>query len=129
MCIKQGAVRELNEGRETSMEEHTINENRKSKRFPTHLKAHYFFKERGGKGKECVIINISQNGEGLEFYTAETIDESSEIFLSIVLSKGTETISVAGIVRWFKHGARDYVCGIELMRNLDAIALGRLGLS
>jgi hypothetical protein len=55
------------------MAEHTINENRKSKRFPTHLKAHYFFKERSGKGKECVVINISLNGAGLEFYTAKQL--------------------------------------------------------
>lgn len=111
------------------MEEHTINENRTSRRFPTHLKAHYFFKERSGKGKECVVINISLNGAGLEFYTAETIDKYSKIFLSIVPSEGNGTISVEGIVRWVKHGARDYVCGIELMRELDTISLERLGLS
>ena len=111
------------------MEEHTINENRKSTRFPTHLKAHYFLKERRGKGKECVVINISLNGAGLEFYTAETIGEASKLFLSIVPPQGNETISAEGIVRWVKHGARDYVCGIELTRSLDRIALEKLGLS
>ena len=111
------------------MEEHTLNDNRKSTRFPTHLKAHYFLNERRGKGKECVVINISLNGTGLEFYTPETIGESSKLFLSIVSPRGDETISAEGIVRWVKQGARDYVCGIELKRSLDKIALERLGLS
>jgi len=111
------------------MEEHTINDTRKSTRFPTHLKAHYFLKERRGKGKECVVINISLNGAGLEFYTSETIGEASKLFLSIVPPQGNETISAEGIVRWVKHGARDYVCGIELTRTLDKITLARLGLS
>ena len=111
------------------MEEHTINENRKSTRFPTHLKAHYFLKERRGKGKECVVINISLNGAGLEFYTSETIGEASKLFLSIVPPQGNEIINAEGIVRWVKHGARDYVCGIELTRTLDKITLARLGLS
>ena len=111
------------------MEKHAINENRKSTRFPTHLKAHYFLKERKGEGKECVVINISLNGAGLEFYTAETIRESSKLFLSIVPPRGNGTISAEGIVRWVKRGARDYVCGIELMRILDRIALERLGLA
>jgi hypothetical protein len=111
------------------MEEHTMNENRKSTRFPTHLKAHYFLNERTGKGKECVVINISLNGAGLEFYTSETIGEASKLFLSIVPPQGNETISAEGTVRWVKRGARDYVCGIELTRTLDKIALERLGLS
>ena len=110
------------------MEEHTVNESRKSIRFPTHLKALYFLKERTGEGKECVDINISLNGAGLEFYSAETIDEASKIFLSINSPHGNDTISVEGIVRWVKRGARDYVCGIELTRNLDKTARERLGL-
>jgi hypothetical protein len=111
------------------MKGHTINENRKSTRFPTHLKAHYFLKERRGKGKECVVINISLNGAGLEFYTSETIGESSKLFLTIIPPQGDETINAEGIVQWVKHGARDFVCGIELTKTLDKIALERLGLS
>jgi hypothetical protein len=111
------------------MEERTINENRQSTRFPTHLKGRYFLKERKGKGQECVVINISLNGAGLEFYTATMISEASKLFLSIIAPPGNETISAEGIVRWVKHGARDYVCGIELTRSLDKIALERLGLT
>jgi hypothetical protein len=111
------------------MEKHAINENRKSTRFPTHLRAHYFLQERRGKGKECVVINISLNGAGMEFYTAETIGDASKLILSIVLPRGNGTISAEGIVRWVKRGARDYVCGIELTRSLDRIALEKLGLS
>lgn len=111
------------------MEEHTVSENRKSTRFPTHLKAHYFLNERTGQGKDCVVINISLNGAGLEFYTAETISEASKLFLSIIAPHVNDTINAEGIVRWVKHGARDYVCGIKLTRNLDKAALERLGLS
>ena len=111
------------------MEEHKVSENRKSTRFPTHLKAHYFLKERTGKGKECVVINVSLNGAGLEFYTAETMGEASKLFLSIIAPHRHGTIGAEGIVRWVKHGARDCVCGIELTRSLDKASLERLGLS
>ena len=48
---------------------HTAEETRGLYRCPTLLKGLYFLDEEKGEGKECTIINISDNGAGLEFYT------------------------------------------------------------
>jgi len=83
------------------------------------LKGLYFIEEKKGEGKECTIINISVNGAGLEFYTDETVDITSRIYLEILTHDGKETVNVEGIIRWVKQGRKDCACGIELTDKLN----------
>jgi hypothetical protein len=100
-------------------------ERRRSWRFPTMLKGLYFLEEKK-VGKECTIINISVNGAGLEFYTDETVDVKSKIFLEILTHDEKETVNVEGIIRWVKQGRRDCACGIELTDKLNETQLAIL---
>ena len=93
-------------------------ERRRSWRFPTMLKGHYFLEEKKGKGKECTIINISVNGAGIEFYTDETVSVNSKLFLEIFPPDEEESINVEGIIKWVKQGKMDCVCGIQLTEKL-----------
>ena len=97
----------------------TIEEDRKSWRFPRSLKGIYFLEEQKGEGKKCTIINISYNGAGLEFYTMETVCVKSKLFLEIFLPGGKETVTVEGIIQWVKQGRIDCICGIKLTKKLD----------
>ena len=100
---------------------HTAEEARRSWRFPTLLKGLYFFDKKKGAGKECTIINISVTGAGMEFYTDETVDVNSKLFLEILPPDEEETITVEGIIRWVKQGKKDCVCGIELTEKLNEV--------
>ena len=97
----------------------TIEEDRKSWRFPRSLKGIYYLEEQKGEGKECTIINISYNGAGLEFYTFETVSVKSKLFLEIHLPGGKETVAVEGIIQWVKQGRIDCICGIKLTKKLN----------
>jgi hypothetical protein len=96
----------------------TVEEYRKSWRFPRHLKGFYYLDEVKGEEKECTIINISINGAGLEFYTSETVSVNSKIYLEIFPPNGEEIVPVEGIIRWVKQGSKDCVCGIQLTEKL-----------
>ncbi len=98
---------------------HTAEEIRRLYRCPTLLKGLYFLDEIKGEGKECTIINISDNGAGLEFYTDETVDVNSKLFLEILPPDEEEAITVEGIIRWVKQGNKDCVCGIQLTEKLN----------
>ena len=105
---------------------HTTEEDRRSWRFPTILKARYFFQEKKGEGKKCTVINISLNGAGLEFYSCDTISVNTKLFLEIIPPDGNETVNVEGIVRWVKQGRKDFVCGIKLTETLNKAKLKML---
>ena len=98
---------------------HTAEDARRSWRFPTLLKGLYFLDEKKGEGKECTIINISDNGSSMEYYTAETVGVNSKLFLEILPPDEEETITVEGIIRWVKQGKKDCVCGIQLTEKLN----------
>ena len=97
----------------------TAEENRRSWRFPKHLKGFYYLDEAKGEGKECTIINISTNGAGMEFYTFETINEKTKLVLEIFPPDGEDVVTVEGKIRWVKRGRNDCVCGIQLTEKLD----------
>ena len=103
-----------------------MEERRKTKRFATNLKAHYFLKEGEGEGKECTVINISRNGVGLEFYTAEEIVAGSTIFIKIVAAKSLKPTDVEGVVKWVNQGGRDFISGIEANSQSDEDKLANL---
>ena len=103
-----------------------MEDKRKAKRFATNLKAHYFLKEGEGEGKECTVINISRNGVGLEFYTAEEIVVDSTIFIKIVAAKSLEPTDVEGVVMWVHQGGKDFISGIEANSKLDEDKLANL---
>ena len=92
---------------------------RKSRRFTTNLKAQYFLGESKGSGKECTVINVSSNGAGLEFYTHEKIDISTNLTLKIFAPKATDPINVKGILKWVKQGEKDFVGGVEVALQSD----------
>ena len=97
-----------------------MKERRRSKRFLTNFKAYYSLQERGEKeGKECTVINISNNGAGLVFYTPEKIDRGSKLFLDVFISEFKEPIFIEGIVRWVKKGKKDFIGGIEVISESD----------
>ena len=107
--------------------QHSTEEDRKSWRFPTTLKGLFFLNEKKGEGKECTIINISSNGTGLEFYTAEKIGVHSKVFLEIFLPDEEETFAVEGIIKWVKCGKMDCACGIELRVKMNEVIKAKLG--
>ena len=103
-----------------------MEERRKTKRFATNLKAHYFLKEGEVKGRECTVINISRNGVGLEFYTAEEIVEGASLLIKISVAKSLEPTDIEGIVQWVNQGERDFVGGIKANSKLDEEKLTNL---
>jgi hypothetical protein len=105
----------------------TVEEYRNSWRFPKHLKGFYYLDEVKGEGKECTIINISINGAGLEFYTFETINEKTKLFLEIFPPDREEPVFVEGQIRWVKQGNKDCICGIQLTEKLDKDKMETLG--
>jgi hypothetical protein len=99
---------------------HTAEETRGLYRCPTLLKGLYSLDDKKGEGKECTIINISVNGAGMEFYTDESVEVNSKLFLEILPPPDEEeTIPVEGIIRWVKQGKKDCVCGIQLTEKLN----------
>ena len=103
-----------------------MEEKRKSKRFPINLKAQYFLNERGKTGTECTIINVSRDGEGLEFYTSEEIIVGSTPLLEISCPELREPTNVEGTVRWAQQGERDFVGGIKVTSRSDGDKLSNL---
>lgn len=103
-----------------------MEERRKTKRFATNLKAQYFLKARKVDGKECTVINISQCGLGLEFYTAEKIVAGSALLLEIFATEVMELTNVEGIVKWVKQGEKDFIGGIEVTSKSDKEKLTNL---
>jgi hypothetical protein len=100
---------------------HTAEDTRRSWRFPTLLKGLYFLGKKRREGRECTIINISVNGAGMEFYTDETVDVNSKLFLEILPPDEEETITVEGVIRWVKQGKKDCVCAIQLTKKLNEV--------
>ena len=98
---------------------------RKSRRFTTNLKAQYVLGRSQESEKECTVINVSGNGAGLEFYTHEKIDTNTDIDLQIFAPEATDPIHVKGILRWVKHGEKDFVGGVEvgLQSDKDKLAV------
>jgi len=101
-------------------------EKRKSRRFPIHLKAHYFTGEREGNGKKCTIINVSRDGAGFEFYTDERIVVGTLPLLEISCPELIEPANVEGIVKWVKQGKMDFIGGIEVTSRSDEDTLSSL---
>jgi hypothetical protein len=103
------------------------NVKRRSLRFPTAVKGFYYVGAKEGKGKECTILNISLNGAGLEFYTPESVEVNSKLFLEIFSTNNREDIfNIEGIVRWANQGRKDCVCGIQLTKRLEEGKLSML---
>ena len=92
---------------------------RKSRRFTTNLKAQYALGGSQESGKECTVINVSGSGAGLEFYTHEKIDSNTDIDLNIFAPEATDPIHIKGILRWVKHGEKDFVGGVEVVLQSD----------
>ena len=105
-----------------------IIEEKKSYQFPTIIKGLYFLEERKEEGKECTIININLNGEGLELYTLESVSVNTKLFLEMFPPSAKEAVTVEGIIRWTKKGRKDCVCGIKLTERLDSYKMEMLGM-
>ena len=96
-------------------------ETRGYRRVEIQHQARFTFKGGTSGWNECIIINISVNGAGMEFYTDETVDVNSKLFLEILPPDDEETITAGGIIRWVKHGEKDCVYGIELTEKLNEV--------
>ena len=82
----------------------------------------------GDEAKQCIVINISLNGAGLEFYAHESVEVGTTLFLKVFDREGKKAFDTEGIVRWGQQGEKDFVCGIELTTVLDKFTLSTLGI-
>jgi hypothetical protein len=97
---------------------------RRSGRFVTKLKAHYFLSEKKGELRECTIFNISPIGIGAEFHEKNEI--GSGIHLMIDVPGETQHVIVKGSVKWIRQKGNRFIGGIEFVALLDNVTFSKL---
>ena len=102
------------------MEEAKKEHQRKSIRFFSQLKAHYFLKGKKETGEECTIINISQKGMGVKFHTPNPINIGSTIHLKTFIPTEMEPVSIKGVLVWCEPlSGGQSIGGVEFVEGLD----------
>jgi len=106
------------------MKNNGIRIKRRSGRFVTKLKAHYFLSEKKGELRECAIFNISPIGIGAEFHEKHEI--GSRIHLMIGVPGETQHVIVKGSIKWIRQKGNRFIGGIELAEMLDDVTFSKL---
>ena len=97
---------------------------RRSGRFVTKLKAHYFLSEKKGELRECTIFNISPIGIGVEFHEKHEI--GSGIHLMVDIPGETQHVIVKGSIKWIRQKGNRFIGGIEFGALLDNVTFSKL---
>ena len=97
-------------------------------RFPTTLKAIYYFKLEGDREglEQCSILDVSYKGLGVNFHQHALNSVGLLINLEIPLMRQPNLITAAGAVRWCEEREYGFISGIELAEAFDSITLLKL---
>jgi uncharacterized protein YuzE len=109
-------------------EESSSKNKRKLRRYNTNLKAKFVSKESLRGGEECIIIDFSQKGMGVQVFLIEDTIIGSNVILEVFTPGELKPIIVKGTIQWSKKIENGYVSGIELSKELDEINLSKLHL-
>ncbi len=87
--------------------------------------AKYTLKE-GKKGwEDCTIININKNlkGMGIIFHTREKIPVPAIVIIDLLTDGKNGPLCITGAVRWIEDKKSYFVGGLELMGDIEKVAL------
>lgn len=98
-------------------------------RFGTALKAYYIINsDKGDEKHDCVVINMSRKGLGLQIKADKKISKDSDIRLEIYVPEKKSPTIVKGIVKWVDKREDDWVAGVECLKILDELEFSKHGI-
>jgi len=105
-----------------------MNKNRRDfGRFATALKADYIIASDVAEVKhDCLVVNMSRKGFGLEIKADTRIDEGSDIRLEIYVPGKQNPAQVHGIVKWVEKRGGAWAAGVECLKMIDELEFSKL---
>jgi hypothetical protein len=96
-------------------------------RFATALQAYYISKSDTGDVKhDCMVVNMSRKGFGLEIKADKKINENSDIRLEIYVPEKKSPTYVNGIVKWVEKRGYAWAAGVECLNIIDELEFSKM---
>jgi hypothetical protein len=105
-----------------------MNKNRRGfGRFETALKAYYIIKSDTGDMKhDCMVVNMSRKGFGLELKADKRIQKDSDIRLEIYIPEKKRPAVMHGTVKWAEKRGVAWAVGVECLKIIDELEFSKL---